>query len=855
MSRSIHLAQGGSALPFIRSHACRRLLRRTTLRTLCVTAAMAALASILIAPAHALAEQRGYELVTPPDDRLYHVNVPGQFSSPVPTATDAQRTTPDGRHVIFELGNGGLLPGMAPDGEVPDYFLSSRAQSGWDWAVPLGDRSGVGCGFASGQYAFDDVSDDAGTMLVRFVCEPDRTLFGGLDPDTGEPFDQTTGTGTLYRVDVATDSATMVTRKFDAGGQVPRTDMRRDDFLGGSDDLSTVYVATGAGLFPGMPDESDTTQYVYREDDGVLNLVTRNATGDPFPVRPNTMIWNTLNRPGTVSEGGRTFTLSVQGSSNPIQNASMVEGDTNTVADVYQVRDGEALWVSSPDAVPPATRPTPAQTPANRLFEASSTDGARVYFSTTERLTADDTDTVKDVYVYERAKPADSRISRVSAKDAACAACDDNLSSTTGQSHSQAKFVAASRDGSRMFLVTGDVLAPADADGQQSLYVHELGGATTYVAPVGAGVTTATNGADAGTGVDGSLTRFTSTAPYSQRPIKLSTDGRVAFLSLVTNISLPAGRGGMDEDSARDLFVWREGEGLRRVSQGPGADDNTSTVAGLGCDLEKGVGQADRARCRGMSDDGAVVFLETTDSLAAGDTDGGLFDVYAMHTADGSIEMISPPGGAPEQAVVADDRYVDNSASGDDVFFLTPLTLDPSRDTDMGLVDIYAARRGDVFGPLQPPAPPCTGDACRPPARAAPDRAPEGSSTPGASGNAAPAPRARLSIAPPGRRARAAAARRGLLVLTLRTNVPGSITARASARLGSGRDASRGRTVARDRVRAAQAGSATARLRLARAARRRLETRGRLRLSVEARMPGARTERLAVLLRLPENAR
>ena len=61
----------------------------------------------------------------------------------------------------------------------------------------------------------------------------------------------------------------------------------------------------------------------------------------------------------------------------------------------------------------------------------------------------------------------------------------------------------------------------------------------------------------------------------------------MAFLSLVTNISLPAGRGGMDEDSARDLFVWREGEGLRRVRQGPGPDDNTSTVPGLGCHLEK----------------------------------------------------------------------------------------------------------------------------------------------------------------------------------------------------------------------------------------------------------------------------
>jgi hypothetical protein len=842
-------------LPIIRSHACRRPLRRATLRTLRAVAAAAGLASILIAPGHALAEQRGYELVTPADDRLYHVNVPGQLSQPVPTATDAQRTTPDGKHAIFVLGNGGLLPGMAPDGEVNDYFLSSRAQSGWEWAVPLGDRSGVGCGFASGQYAFDDVSDDARTMLVRFVCEPDRTLFGGTDPDTGEPLDQTTGSGALYRVNVAADSATMVTRRFDAGGQVPRTDMRQDDYLGGSDDLSIIYAATGAGLFPGMPEGSDITQYVYRFDDGRLTLVTSDAAGNPFAVRPSTMIWNTLDRPGTVSENGRTFTLSVQGSSNPTQNASMVAGDTNTVADVYQLRDGEVLWVSSPDAVPPANRPTPAQTPANRLFEASSSDGARIYFSATERLTADDTDTVKDVYVYERAKPADSRISRVSAKDAACAACDDNLSSTTGQSHSQAKFVAASRDGSRMYFVTGDVLTAEDGDAQQSLYVRELGGTTTYVAPVGAGVTTATNGADAGTGVDGSLTRFASTAPYSQRPIKLSTGGRVAFLSLATNISLPAGRGGIDADSARDLFVWREGEGLRRLPQGHGPDDNTSTVAGLGCNLEKGAGQTDSARCRGMSDDGAVAFLETTDSLAAGDTDGGLFDVYAMHSADGSIELISPPGGAPAQALVADDRYVDNSASGDDVFFLTPLTLDPSRDADMGRTDIYDARRGEVFGPLPPLAPPCAGDACRPPARAAPERAPGGSSTPGASGNGAHGPRARLSIAPPGRRARTRAARRGLLVMTLRTNVPGSITARARARLGSGSGAPHSRTVARDRVRASQAGSAKARLRLAQAARRRLETHGRLRLSVEARMPGARTQRHAVLLRLPRNAR
>jgi hypothetical protein len=39
------------------------------------------------------------------------------------------------------------------------------------------------------------------------------------------------------------------------------------------------------------------------------------------------------------------------------------------------------------------------------------------------------------------------------------------------------------------------------------------------------------------------------------------------------------------------------------------------------------------------------------------------------------------------------------------------------------------------------------------------------------------------------------------------------------------------------------------------AARRDLRARGRLRLSIQAQMPGARTERRAVLLRLPRTPR
>jgi hypothetical protein len=753
---------------------------------------------------------RGYELVSPADDGQYDVGLPWTAAEGVTAGPGAQAATPDGRHVVLKLDVGGTLPGMAPDGEIADYAIASRGDAGWGLEVPLGDRSGVGgCNLTGGNVNFDTLGNDGGALLVRFGCLADKLRFSaGLD--------QREAPEGLYGARVVGDAATFVGAKFGSDGPLPRTEAL-DQFVGASPDLSAVYFSTTAGLLPDVPDDSSAKIY-RRAGEGPPELITKTATGASFGVSAITP--QPFSRPGAVSDDGDAITLTAP------SNSPMVAADVNAVQDVYQVMDGEALWVSDPEAVPPANRPAP-QTPANRVFQGASASGSVVFFSTTEKLTADDLDTALDIYAYDDREPADSRIARVSRSDiGACSGCDDNTSSTAAQSHSQAKFVASSADGSRMFLVTGDVLSEADADGQQSLYVHHLASrTTTYVAPAGAGVTTASNGADAGTSTTGSLA--VATQNFSNRAIKLSTDGSVAAMSLATNVDLPAGNGGTDGDGARDLFVWREGDGLRRVRQGVGPDVGTLTVPTLGCYLR--AANPNKARCRAITADGSLMFFETADPLVAHDANE-LVDVYAYHTADGSVELISPPSDRPFGDFSAE--YVDSSASGDQVIFLTRETLDPSRDRDGGRVDMYVARAGEVFPPLAPPSPPCAGDACLPPPSPEPGRPAIGSGQSGPpEDSVAGGERVvrSLSLLKPSRAAVRRFATTGRLALKVRLAGGGVVRVRATGKVGR-----RTRTLgtASRRVRRRSATTVRLTLRLSRAGRRELRRTRRLRVRI-----------------------
>jgi len=115
-------------------------------------------------------------------------------------------------------------------------------------------------------------------------------------------------------------------------------------------------------------------------------------------------------------------------------------------------------------------------------------------------------------------------------------------------------------------------------------------------------------------------------------------------------------------------------------------------------------------RPRVLSADGRRLFFDTTDALVSSDTDSAN-DVYEWE-APGEGSCAEAPGCVGLVSAGRDEggSFLDASADGSDVFFLTGDSLVAS---DPGSIDAYDARIGG--GLLEPEAPiPCNGDACQP---------------------------------------------------------------------------------------------------------------------------------------------
>jgi hypothetical protein len=96
---------------------------------------------------------------------------------------------------------------------------------------------------------------------------------------------------------------------------------------------------------------------------------------------------------------------------------------------------------------------------------------------------------------------------------------------------------------------------------------------------------------------------------------------------------------------------------------------------------------------RGISADGSRIFFDTTERLVNGDVNGQR-DVYEWE--NGNVYLLSS-GTSPRPSV-----FLDNSESGNDVFFATAEGLMPS-DVD-GSYDVYDARVGGGLPEALPPA-------------------------------------------------------------------------------------------------------------------------------------------------------
>jgi hypothetical protein len=302
----------------------------------------------------------------------------------------------------------------------------------------------------------------------------------------------------------------------------------------------------------------------------------------------------------------------------------------------------------------------------------------------------------------------------------------------------RAYFVAAGgglylREGSQTKLVSAaGSFQTASADGSVAFYT-EAGHLFRYLAPSGSradltaaggvvGVLAASRDGGVvyyqdGSGIErwaaGATTQVAAGAdaaspgdyPPSTATSRVTADGsRLAFLSTAELTDY-------DSDGRTEVYLYGPfGGGSPRLlcaSCNPSGEraDGSASIPGAPAN-----GSTRAYRPRALSENGRRLFFDSTDSLLPADTDGQA-DVYEWEeagegdcqSAPGCIRLISS-GRAVEGA-----SFVDASADGDDVYFLTDESL---VGADPGSADIYDARVGGGFPEAAAPIP-CVADACQ----------------------------------------------------------------------------------------------------------------------------------------------
>jgi hypothetical protein len=528
-----------------------------------------------------------------------------------------------------------------------------------------------------------------------------------------------------------------------------------NQYLAATEDLSSSWFLHYTDP-PLTSDAPDGFKNIYRRDSETGGYEPLNTVAPPHPGRPN-------------------FEPELQGISADGQRAVFAAVDNLTpdasefnVAQLYEQTEGGALRLVS--VLPNGTASkinSSAGTSSDsgiaairfgNYTHALSEDGSRVYWSTAEKI-----------YLRENADQDQSAIvgGECTEVTKACTFTVANRTSTND------RFLTASADGSRAFLMQGEnlleftvssgttnqiassvlgllgtsedatrvyfvstaVLAAGATAGAGNVYLHDASGGTTFVATIGAAFP--------------DVTSFRR-EPF-RRTARVSADGsHVAFMS---NRSL-TGYDNTDADSGKadiEVFVYEVGGSLHCVSCNPGGSRPVGRAASDPMIHRYGPytastplaafipgWQSSLYPSRVLSADGSRLFFNSFDSLSPRDTNGRM-DVYQWEQAgiggcDESRADFSAASGGCVSLISSgespgDSEFVDASPSGDDVFFTTESALLPE---DYGLVDIYDARvNGGFPHPAAPPAA-CEGEACQGPLASPNDPTPASASFEGA---------------------------------------------------------------------------------------------------------------------------
>jgi hypothetical protein len=335
------------------------------------------------------------------------------------------------------------------------------------------------------------------------------------------------------------------------------------------------------------------------------------------------------------------------------------------------------------------------------VFWRASSDGSKVFFTDSSRLTTDSTAASDEADLYEY----DLNSQQLT-----------DLTIGAGGPAGVIGIAGASDDGSYLYFVANGVLAPGASPG--SCRGEEETGQTCNLYLVhGDSIAFVATVLRADHWLWQEDTEATADAIHKSGDLWANTSSSGKFFAFSSYASL-TGYDNHDAESGdldREIFLYdataNGGDGwLDCVSCPPGPTNDPSMNIVFGGNYS--YTSSDRAnwKANAVLDDGRV-FFDTKEALVAKDTNG-LSDVYEYRA--GQHHLISSgtsAGGA---------HFLDASPSGSDVFFQTPQSLVPS-DADSENASLYDARVDGGFAEVAPSTPPCEGESCRQPASPAPE--------------------------------------------------------------------------------------------------------------------------------------
>ncbi len=631
---------------------------------------------------------------------------------------------PDGERVQFY--SEGAFAG-AEANELATEYVAHRGSGGWSSRAALGRLAPVG---------FDPAPEDFETGF--YSASLSKWLFLEIPAYSGEQ-SRVSATSAYYAL--GSDEGPYVdhwTPTLELVEGPPRSHFVFTEINGQSEDLSRLFITTGARLLPSpqdeRPDNPDSgflnhTRIYEIEGAGSGSPTMRLAAEVPLGFTKDRGSC-TLDEENTIprrtrltSSDGGTLLYTNPIEVNPLSGCG--NGTPNSYGLYARIDRGVPIQLNVP---PPSqcTGSAPCKTGGADMprFYGVSPDGKYAWFTTAQPLINADTDTTSDLYVAKLDNGGLSELVQASAGGVTAS------HPTPGEGAGVKGVARISADGTHVaYVATGVLTASPNSEGESAvqgadnLYVYDATtGVTTFVsrlcsAPEASGLSLDTACPDDLGKGEGSGSGHNDAAIWNPDAgggdIAFTPDGQHLLIGSWGRLT------NNDTDNAADVYRFTVDSGeLTRVSSGRNGNDANGNDDTYPAMIERtgAVGpkpfRLAEDEGRSMSSDGAIVIFETAAPLVSHDTNEAL-DYYEWEE-DGHGTCSEPAGCISLISSGLDPHGVEFaiiSTSGRDVAFQTQRGLAPN-DTD-GVGDIYDARTDGGFHATRPPPPCGSPESCR----------------------------------------------------------------------------------------------------------------------------------------------